>query len=167
MHIASAKPIGERPEGWALEKAFPEADAKLPRDDAWRLCIVARWRGDGRTFRLEARIGTLRARHTARDVAIVHRSHEVVGDNMGATLPFDKGRAYDCGLSRSYRRQCALFVAANMDVRFRWIASESNRYADLASRGGSCGPSAIQRAPDSPNVANSSELHDACVSVSS
>lgn len=61
------------------------------------------------------------------------KRHVHLGDNLGLVLAAEKGRSNAFGLLRVCRRLCALVLASDCSLSYRWIPSELN-VADHASR---------------------------------
>ena len=66
-------------------------------------------------------------RHLARSRHSFGLRHFMLGDNLGVVLAGEKGRATSFKFLTAIRRDCAVKLAANITVRYRWLPSELNR----------------------------------------
>ena len=112
---------------------FPEVPASQLFASSWKTVICARWDHAEAIHLLEARAGIAALERLARTSYGSSRRRLFLGDNMSVTLAFERCRAQNFDMLKLVRKKCALVMARNLSVAWRWIASETNP-ADAPSR---------------------------------
>ena len=132
--VLSVKPIlGEKSDPFQINSEFEHVPQSFACDSGWTTQFATRMRHPEHITLLEAR-GSLQAiRHKLRSSKNFGLKHLHLGDNLGMTLAFDRGRAKSVPLLMCCRRAAAYCVAGQCSFIHRWIPSEWNP-ADGPSR---------------------------------
>eukprot|EP00971_Amphidinium_carterae_P046844 922921-Amphidinium_carterae.4 len=104
--------------------------------EGWSVLVQHKWREHGTPHIVEGEsCGILCAvEHACRNIGNFRKDVLVLTDSLTNALALSKGRSSAKAISRIARVLCALQLSSQINVRFRWLASECNP-ADAPSRG--------------------------------
>lgn len=98
---------------------FQEVPQAMLDKSKWRTLFSTRMKKPEHITLLEGRAVVQAARHKARAVHNFHHRHVHLGDNLGMTLSFDRGRAKNKALLFQCRRLTAYSLATNCEFHHR------------------------------------------------
>ena len=116
-----------------LNLDFQEVPAEMLDKSKWHTLFSTHMKKPEHITLLEGRAVVQAVRHKARAIHNFHHRHLHLGDNLGMTLSFDRGRAKNKALLFQCRMLTAYSLATNSEFHHRWIPSECNA-ADEPSR---------------------------------
>ena len=123
--VSSVKPLTtEKQDPFQINAEFQHVPESLACSDKWVTQFATRMQYSEHITLLEGR-GSLQAiRHKLRTARNFGLKHLHLGDNLGMTLAYDRGRAKSIPLLMCCRRAAAYSVAANCTFTHRWLPSE-------------------------------------------
>ena len=124
--LASVKPVaGVKEDPFQINNEFEHVPQSFACSEGWINQFATRVRFPEHITLLEAR-GTLQAiRHKLRTSRHFGQKHLHLGDNLGMTLAYDRGRAKSIPLLMCCRKAASYSIAGNCQVAHRWVPSES------------------------------------------
>ena len=131
------------------EEPLPELPESFVLPDRWCLVLAGAWRDPGVIHEFEARTTLIGLQRISRSEQFHGGILLSAGDNMGAILAFEKGRASSYELLAQCRRGAAYQIACEIGWRHRHVRTKSN-VADAASRWADAGllrPGDVKRGP--------------------
>ncbi|CAE8604771.1 unnamed protein product [Polarella glacialis] len=134
LDVESVKPEADiQHDNYELNPNFKEVPERLLLPEDWKLRYSARMHDKENIMILEGRGVEASLRHRLRAQLSFGKRCLNLGDNLGLTLGFCKGRFTSYPLLRIARRVTALTVAGDLSPAHRWHPSERNT-ADAGSR---------------------------------
>ncbi|CAE8634396.1 unnamed protein product [Polarella glacialis] len=134
LDVESVKPEADiQHDNYELNPNFKEVPERLLLPEDWKLRYSARVHDKENIMILEGRGVEASLRHRLRAQLSFGKRCLNLGDNLGLTLGFCKGRFTSYPLLRIARRVTALTVAGDLSPAHRWHPSERNT-ADAGSR---------------------------------